>query len=170
MLTLSTNTSAWSWIAELPDPWDQLVTYGPSQFEAHVFVNHLEVDDIRQRRLLERLTPILESATMTPDMCFHALWSGSVTERQRDRIGACDEPNLSLPNRNYFVFEGPLKSAGDWGIVSGLPEVGAELLPGPHLMWPVDRSWFYTCDVDAEMVGLSGSKLLIESVSGLSCT
>lgn len=171
LLALSSRASAWSWIADLPDPWDQLVTAGPSRFDAHVSVKNLKQDDITQTRLLEKLTPLLRSATATPSTCFHALWIGFLTERQRDRIGMQDhlQPQFRLPNRDYLVFEGPLESAGNWDLSPETAEAGvAELMPGPQLMWPLDRSWFYASDVDSEMAGIAGSKSLIESVSAIS--
>lgn len=34
----------------------------------------------------------------------------------------------------------------------------------PHLMWPADRCWFVTKDVDPDWVGVAGTELLVDEL------
>jgi hypothetical protein len=72
-------------------------------------------------------------------------------------------PRVSIPNRSYLLFTGPLAEAGQWG--------AADLVPGrprrissPNLMWPADHAWFVASEIDQPWTGIGGSAALIDDL------
>jgi hypothetical protein len=72
-------------------------------------------------------------------------------------------PRISLSGRDYFVFGGPLTEAGDWGATGyglGIPRD----LNSPNLIWPADRAWFVTTDLEGSWTGVGGTDQLIRDL------
>lgn len=141
---------------------------------------HLETD------VLHLLLGVLGRHTSTPHDCFFGLWDGfgdihgspSVAWLVSDRRAAREAPpaippafppevlsgpRVSIPARDYLLFRGPLDQAGEWG--------AADLRPGqpgpinsPNLMWPADRAWFVTTEIDLPWTGVGGSAELIRDL------
>jgi hypothetical protein len=135
---------------------------------------------------LQRLVNALARHTSTPDDCLFALWDGNgeiyggaavaVLSRRRSRWRRTARtvppafprevmvaPRVSIPNRSYLLFAGPLAEAGQWG--------AADLVPGrlrrissPNLMWPADHAWFVASEIDQPWTGIGGSAALIDDL------
>lgn len=138
---------------------------------------------------LQRLVSVLARHTSTPQDCLFGLWEGhgeidggravgvlALRPRwwRRRRHAAAtvppafaDEvlaaPRVSIPNRSYLLFAGPLAEAGQWE--------AAELVPGttrpissPNLMWPADHAWFVASEIDVPWTGIGGTNALIDDL------
>ncbi|MBF6205714.1 MULTISPECIES: hypothetical protein [Nocardia] len=137
--------------------------------------------------VLQRLSNILAGHTETPDDCYFGLWDGfgdiyggssvvvSFSMDSSTNLAAApsvapafppeviDGPRVRIPARDYLLFRGPLREAGQWG--------AADLLPGwsrpinsPNLIWPADRAWFVATEIDLPWTGVAGSAALIEAL------
>ncbi|MCO7218292.1 hypothetical protein [Klenkia sp. PcliD-1-E] len=136
---------------------------------------------------LARLLDVL--APFTGDQeCYHALWEGygwlhgssslmvftqadsrdgspSLPPRRaevpRQLQQALAAPRLSLPGRNYLLFAGPLRGA----LAMGHQVTDDWVIPqSPNLLWPADRSWCVSSEIDFDSTLVGGSAELIEVV------
>ncbi len=149
MLQFEPDSSLADWFAQRDEPWEQLVTMGPTGFDSYARVRYLDEDRISQEVLYGRLRVYLAGETKTPGDCFHALWDGSVSSMYGDALrgtspwfpaDALSGPKLHIPSglpspaRKYLLFRGPLEEIGHWGareLTTGSPKDNE--LPAPHL-------------------------------------
>ena len=182
MLQFEPGSSFADWFAQRDEPWEQLVTMGPTGFESYARVRYLDEDRISLEALYGRLRVYLAGATKTPADCFHALRDGSVSSMHGDALRGTPPwfpadvlsgprlripPGLPLPARQYLLFRGPLGETGRWGaseLTTGSPKDGE--LPAPRLLWPGDRRWFVATDADSDFTWACGSGELIDAVTG----
>ena len=85
-----------------------------------------------------------------------------------------DGPRVSLPGRDYILFEGPLSAASELGSRSGellsaaYPELDfdpeAFEPQSPNLFWPQDRSWCVATEIDLDSTYVGGSQALVEAL------
>ena len=69
-------------------------------------------------------------------------------------------PRLDFLGQPHLLFTGPVAEAGRWGAApygAGIPRD----INSPNLMWPHDRSWFVTTNIDGTWSGVAGSAALI---------
>jgi hypothetical protein len=173
------------WFVRGSDPWGQLCTIGPRGFAAYARIMHPSDDPSEDDGLLSCegdlpedlglvLSAVLGRHTTTPDDCFFALWDGwgEIYESMVTRIepghgsSSWKEPpalaaevrtgsRIRIPNREYFLFRGPLHDAGRW------PSRGNARINSPNLIWPADHSFFVATDTDSPWTGVGGSVDLI---------
>ncbi|GAB2520229.1 hypothetical protein GCM10027064_17210 [Microbacterium petrolearium] len=75
-------------------------------------------------------------------------------EMARRRIARPDAPPLVLPERNYFLWSGPLSSA------AALRHTGDI----PSLIWPDDRSWFIGAPIYTSEIAVGADEQVIRAV------
>ncbi|MEU4545613.1 hypothetical protein [Nonomuraea dietziae] len=131
---------------------------------------------------LAALIDVLEPFTGAQD-CFHALWEGwgwvdgsglaifSFSDDGRvERAPAAEPgvpaevwalPRLRLPDRDYLLFRGPLRSAMAMGW-HGSPLWFEP--QSPSLLWPADRSWCVGTEIDFDSTLVGGSAELVAAV------
>lgn len=65
-------------------------------------------------------------------------------------------PKVSIPNRDYFLFQGSLADVAGWDtrIKSLLDDIEA---PPPAFVWPADHAWCVTCDVDPHFASIGAA-------------
>jgi hypothetical protein len=151
--------------------------------------------------LLSALCGLLGRHTTTPERCWFCLWDGwgwirgwpSMTALPvggaRGRVGRAgsaievppafppeilDGPRVSVPSRDYILFEGPLTAAGELGWRCGEllsiahPERDfdpSEFEPqSPSLFWPEDRAWCVATEVDLDSTYLGGTQQLVDAL------
>src|SRR5580700_8328462 len=127
MLQFEPDFSLADWFAQRDEPWEQLVTMGPTGFESYSRIRHLDEDHISQGVLYGRLRAYLAGETKTPRDCFHALRDGSVSSMYGDALRGTSPwfpagvlsgpklripPGLPIPARQYLLFRGPLETQG----------------------------------------------------------
>lgn len=168
-LTPCSDATAADWITTSRQWWWHLVTVGPQAFAAYArlrlipdpaYPGHSEndvgrppeaLDDIEQQRVaVDTLLP----HTSTPEDGHVMLWDGwgdnQFPRRLRGttQVPIVSEPGTGIPERNYWLCRVVLPD-----FVSGAAEdawrAEAQVpLPPPAFIWPADRSWCITQDVD----------------------
>ncbi len=133
---------------------------------------------------LSALCEILAAHTGASASCWFCLWEGYGWLRDGPAVAACFEsdarsngginqlvnpmfppealrgPRVSLPNRNYFLFDGPLDAATELGWT-----IGDAFFPqSPNLFWPQDHAWCVASEIDLHCTLVAGSQLLAESL------
>jgi hypothetical protein len=126
-------------------------TVGPSPFERRPDEGALPP------RALSALREVLAAHTTMREACFVGVWEG----------GGWFEPRrfrtlrLQLPGRVHLVFAGPLEAVDDVGRTSF---DGSFLREAPSIIWPTDRAWFVSTDVDQDSTFIGGSRALLEAL------
>lgn len=165
----SPNLAAASWITDDEEDWNQIATFGPASLPGYVRVRILpdpevpfqsendapEVpgDALSELDLMRLVLEVLRRHTGTPDEGYFCLWEGWGT-----RIPGF-KPMVRIPNRAYFLFEGPLAEAGQWGVDD---QHGETLVPA--LVWPADRAWCVAKDVDQHWIGVGAPEAAIQEL------
>jgi len=126
-------------------------TIGPPPFEQRPHAGALP------RAVLGALCELLAAHTTTPDTCFVGVWEGyGWLEPGRFRT-----LRLQLPERTHLVFRAPLEAAADVGW-TGFD--GSFVRAAPSIIWPADRVWFVSTDVDQDSTFVGGSRGLLEAL------
>jgi hypothetical protein len=108
------------------------------------------------REIAVRLAAILASQTLTPKLCWFAVWEGYADVR----IRTSEAPMFSVPERNLFLLQGTVDdvlttlSVVDWDYRS------------PNLWWPDDRAWCVVTEIDFTWSYVGGSRDCIEQILG----
>lgn len=114
-------------------------------------------DGALPRHALRALCEVLAAHTTTPDACFVGVWEGrGWLEPRRFRT-----LRLQLPERVHLVFEGPLEAVDDVGWTNF---DGSFVREAPSIIWPADRAWFVSTDVDQDSTFVGGSRGLLEAL------
>ena len=97
----------------------------------------------------ERLVAVLTRWTTTPDVCWFAVAQGGAV--------ITDHPTLSLPDREYWLINGPIGLAAE--------NMAAEPFEqSANLWWPADRAWCVVTDIDLTSTYVGGSAACIAEV------
>lgn len=166
------ETSAADWLTSRATPPTQLATFGPSGFEAYArlrfvpdpeFADQPEGDiqlpsahpsDVESAR---RALTHLARFTDTPDECYFCVWDGySTPEDQTSLEGA---PTVAFPHRRYALFTGRLDDIRHWEETG---TIGSSFPPA--FVWPADRRWCFTSDVDPHWAGIAAERAAIETL------
>jgi hypothetical protein len=161
----------------LPDP----AYHGQSENDAAA--------SLWRSRQLPILFTLLGQHTSTPDDCHFCVWEGftdlgSRTVHPDDDIRVAPSapsgaepalapevpdppwvprvPRVEVPNRAYWLFQGPLADVGRWESADGWPEQCSLQQAEPAFVWPEDRAWLVANDVDPHWAGIGGTHALIE--------
>lgn len=73
-------------------------------------------------------------------------------------------PKVTVPNRQFYLFTGPLEEYVDWGAADYADELPRTYEDEPALLWPSDHAWFVACDVDPDWIGVGGTQALIDEL------
>lgn len=171
VLRYTADTAAADWLASSRTPAEQLITFGPSGFEAYARLRYipdptspgqLETDaDVPAERQLwtpqvRRALHVLAAFTTTPDQCFFCLWEGgaatalSAAERQG--------PLVTVPHRRYVLFTGRLAD-----YIEGRDRpLDGDAAPVPAFVWPADRRWCFASDVDTHWAGIGAGQVAVD--------
>ncbi|WP_205709610.1 hypothetical protein [Kineococcus siccus] len=176
-VTLCCDVSAAAWLDSTDSSWGKLVCLGPDGFERYARLRFIpdptqtgqregdvagDEDRGTETEQLRTAVDVLSAHTTTVDDCYFALWDGwGVTP-----AGGPARPTWQLPDRDYFLFQGPLSALGDedqWR--EALRTSDARWwLPVPAFVWPADRAWCLTKDVDPHYAGIGASGAAIEDL------
>jgi hypothetical protein len=157
--------------------WDAIVTTPSGRWEE----GDVRVGDLAPAAL-GALLDVLAPATGGQD-CFHALWEGwgwvdgtgvtvifatddgPVPPPPAPEPGVSAEvwalPRLSLPNRDYLLFQGPLAAALNMGWHGSDDWFEPQ---SPSLLWPADHSWCVGTEIDFDSTLVGGSTELVDAV------
>lgn len=185
-LTPCADVSAAAWITSSDLPWQELIAFGPSGFEAYARLRFLpdpvypgqpeiEIDDDApsENELLRATLEVLRQHTRAPNDCYFCLWDGwgSDTDGDDDARAApafppsvLNGPKVVVPNRAYFLFHGALSEFGDWGAAEVSPRRPRSHMPDPAFIWPADHAWCIANDVDPHYAGIGADSTAIDQL------
>ena len=161
-LAYSSDPAAAVWLVRSPTPPFQLITFGPVGFAAYARLRYLpdptapdqheaDVDmpadhpsDLEQAR---RALHTLARFTSTPQECWFCVWEG-----YSDVVLPPAVHLIDLPYRRFALLSGSVADIDGW---TGAP---------PAFVWPADRSWCFTSDVDPHWAGIGGSQAAVDAV------
>jgi hypothetical protein len=167
------DTAPADWLVRSGAPGLRLITFGPAGFEAYARLRYLpdpgrpgqdEADadvpddhpsDIAQaRRALHRLAPF----TATPEDCYFCLWEGysDIPLPPDARRG----PLVEVPHRRHALFRGRLRDIDHWETDFG----GGQPIAPPAFVWPADRRWCFTSDVDPHWAGIGAERTAVDAL------
>lgn len=187
-----TDLSAAAWIAGSDQPWEKLVSFGPSGFAAYARLRFIpdpdhegqsendvnpEVEGPPEALLLRMALDGLVRYTRTPDDCFFLLWDGWYSDLygsdgvpRQSRLppfprSVLDGPKVVLPHRAFYLFRGPLSDTGNWGAADESPGHLRQDMP-PAFVWPADHAWCVANDVDPHWAGIGADRTAISALLG----
>jgi hypothetical protein len=172
------------------------------QFDALVGADRGEARDFEPAvgelppTLVSALCEVLGKHTATPERCWFCLWdgygwiAGSSSAAVLITTGAApgravdtppafpaeimSGPRVSLPGRDYILFEGPLAAAKELGwrrgelLSDAYPELDfdpADFEPqSPNLFWPHDHSWCVATEIDLDSTYVGGPQGLVDAL------
>lgn len=145
--------------------------------------------------LLSALCEVLAEHTANPERCWFCLWegrawiagapsvavlaAGEAPERSVQVPPAfpseiLEGPRVSLPSRDYILFEGPLSGATEMGwrrgalLSAAYPKLDfdpEDFEPqSPNLFWPEDRAWCVATGIDLDSTYVGGPQALTEGL------
>ena len=165
------DVSVAQWLTTSTLPWQRLVTFGPSGFEAYARLRFLPDPAFKGQREGEEGVPSLAwdeqlsmvvaslaPHTRTPELCYFCVWEGWGA-----RAAGWTGPMVVLPNRSYLLFRGAVEDVDDWRAAA--EAVGLERSWEPAFVWPADQSWCLANDVDPHWAGIGASYLAMQSLT-----
>lgn len=176
-ITRCDDLTAARWIEERPEDWSRLAARGPVCFDRYARLRiipdpsypgqregevHVEPGALHDTDQIGVVLAGLAQYTGTPDDCYFLVWDAWPSFRPGDQM-----PKVSIPNRDYFLFHGTLADFSDWN-----SQIEALLLddhdaPTPAFVWPADRAWCLTCDVDPHFATIGGTADAIDTIVAL---
>jgi hypothetical protein len=162
----SSNLPAAAWITDAEGDWTQLAGFGPAVLPGYVRVRLLPDPErpfqseneasvapggLSEHEQVKLILDVLRRHTGTPDDAFFCLWDGWGTHIPGFK------PMVRIPSRAYYLFEGPLAEAGEWGLDSD-----EELVPA--FVWPADQAWCVAKDVDQHWIGVGASEAALQEL------
>ncbi|GGK94845.1 hypothetical protein [Mangrovihabitans endophyticus] len=168
-LTYCHDTTAADWLAQASTPAMQLITMGPAGFPAYARLRFIpdpshpgqveadvEVPDDHPTdcALTGWALHRLAAFTATPGDCFFCVWDGYSDVKLPPE--AMDGAMVELPHRRYALLRGPLRGIDTWqDDIGGWP---------PAFVWPYDRSWCFTSDVDPHWAGIGATRAAVDAL------
>lgn len=104
---------------------------------------------------LVELTSALRRFTSDPTRCWIGLWEGFGGLDMVEELD--DAPKVTIPQRAYYLFRGPLESVPAFA-GAGTP------WEAPNLWWPDDRSWCVATDIDLDSTYVGGTRKCIDAL------
>lgn len=174
-LSYCVDTTAADWLVRSGTPAQQLITFGPSSFQAFarlrfipdpVDPNQHEADvdvpeehpsDIEQVRRVLRL---LAAFTSTAQECYFCLWEGYSDAPLPPHVQR--GPLVELPHRRYALLRGALNDIDAWEADLG----GGQPIAPPAFVWPADHRWCLASDVDPHWAGVGAEQAAIDALLG----
>ncbi len=176
-VTAPADLSPAGWIAASGRPWERLMTLGPPGFAAYARLRFIPdpayagqsegdvdvaADHLSDAAQIRAAVETLLRHTGTPDDGYLLVWEGWGHEVFPRR--ALLRPRLTLPGRAYHLFRVPLPD-----LVSGAAEAawereGGSWMPEPAFVWPADRAWCVTADVDPHWAGIGAAPAAVDAL------
>lgn len=169
---LCKGSAAADWMIEQGLSWQRLAGRGPIGYQDYARVRFIpdpslsgqQANDVsfEQRELKENeqvgvALNILSRYTSTSDDCYFCMWAGWSS------ITIDSPPNFVIPNRDYWLLRGTLVDYADWN--SDDPARWSYgNAPDPAFIWPADRAWCVTNDVDPHFATIGAERAAIKEI------
>lgn len=166
------DVSAAHWLVEQGLPWYQLAGRGPAGYPGYARVRFIPDPsfpgqktndvDFEQKELSEKeqigvALETLSRYTATPQECYFCLWDGWAT------ITINAAPNFTIHDRDYWLLRGTLADYADWNSDDPV-RWPYGYSPDPAFIWPADRAWCVTNDVDPHFATIAAEAEAIEQI------
>ncbi|WP_280305550.1 hypothetical protein [Nocardia neocaledoniensis] len=167
---LCSDAAAAAWLLEQEMPWQRLAARGPAGYQKYARLRFVPDPGFPGQRLndvgfgppnlseKQQIGIALETLgryTSTPEACYFALWNG------RSTITIDTAPPFEIPHRDYWLLHGGLADFADWNSDDpGRWPYGD--CPDPAFIWPADRAWCVTDDVDPHFASIGAGAEAIE--------
>lgn len=157
--------SAAEWITASELPWQQLVRFGPADFQAYArlrFIpdptsegeseNDAPIPDGRlsETEQLQLVLTVLRIHSRTPQDLYFCFWEGVWDS-------AVTGSKVDVPNRSYLLFRGHATELGEWGTSASETQGRRPESPDPAFIWPADHAWCVANDIDPHWAGIGAS-------------
>lgn len=168
-LTHCADVSAADWLVRSDTPPDQLITFGPSGYQAYARLRYLPDpaypgqseadvelpnDHPSSLSIAKDALRILAGCTDTPEQCYFCIWDGIAGSLLTPTV--LQGPLVSVPHRRYALYGGAVTDFLD------ADEGGQNSLwPVPAFVWPADRQWCFTSDVDPHWGAIGSTDAVI---------
>ncbi|GAB40594.1 MULTISPECIES: hypothetical protein [Gordonia] len=172
------DASVADWLMSDPRDWGCVVTRGPLGFDAYARLLHIpdpafpgqcenDVESVLGPSELWQIAVAVEDLrphTTTPDEIYYLIWDGcgypELLSGGVPIVEIHDERGATV--RDYHLF------VGDTDMLGWLPPEpeptsrhGHPILPPPAFIWPADRAWCFTEDIDPHFATIGASAAAI---------
>ncbi|GEM32211.1 hypothetical protein NN3_32180 [Nocardia neocaledoniensis NBRC 108232] len=167
---LCRDAAAADWLLHQELPWHRLAARGPAGYQRYARLRFApdprfpgqRLNDVRfdQPELSEKqqigiALETLARSTTTPETCYFAVWNGWST------ITIDTAPTLRIPHRDYWLLRGALADFADWNSGDSARWPFGDC-PDPAFIWPADRAWCVTDDVDPHFASIGAAAEAID--------
>lgn len=174
------DLAAAAWIATSDEHWLDLVTLGPPGFPAYARLRYIpdpayegqsEHEGARQNGPLpddtlsksEQLRVAVEALlqhTSSPTEGYLLMWDGWGDDVFPDSI--LRTPRVVVPGREYYLCRVSLPDFVSGAVKNSWEAETDHLMLPPAFIWPSDRAWCITSDVDPHWAGIGAEQALID--------
>ncbi|BAH51822.1 hypothetical protein [Rhodococcus opacus] len=170
-IELCRESSAADWLKKQGLSWWRLAVRGPVGYPKYARVRFIpdpdfpgqKANDVEfdQKELSEKeqvgvALDVLSRYTTTPNECYFCMWTGWDT-------AIPVAPNFVFSNRDYWLFRGTLTDYADWND-SDPVRWPYGYSPDPAFIWPADRAWCVTNDVDPHFATIGADIEAIDQI------
>lgn len=173
ILKLVTEFADAKWIQDILYPWEEpyfgcLGSVIPIGFESYLAIRHENNDKSRGplgNLNEEKLSLILRDYTTCPENCLIGIWNGFGWSFEEEYPELFEgkiyfDKYFELPDRSYYLLNCDILDSLRIG-----SHYGEHLeQESPNLMWPQDKSWFVSKEIDFEVTLVGGSEELIKEI------
>lgn len=174
MFVPCSDLAAAKWIAASDGHWWNLVTLGPEGFPAYARLRFIpdpahegqsENEAARQANApsdnhqLRIAVGTLLQHTDGPDEGYLLTWDGWGRDSFPERV--LRTPRVVFPNRKYYLCRVSLPDFVSGAIEEAWQEETHRPMPHPAFIWPADRAWCISSDVDPHWAGIGAEQALI---------
>jgi len=171
------DLTAAEWISSLDSPWETIATIGPPGYQAYgrlrfihdpLFKGQSESDaEIPSEHLPddEQLRVVVENLlnhTSTPDDGYLLTWMG--WDEGAFPGSLWRQPQVLIPNREYLMCRVSLHEYCSGAVEAAWEAEARHPMPPPAFIWPADRAWCVTQDVDPHWGSIGGEPAAIDSL------
>lgn len=164
-----------TWIATSNEHWWNMVTLGPPGFPAYARMRFIpdpayegqsENDAVRQNDALSDTDQLriavgtLLQHTGSPTEGYLLLWDGWGDDSFPESV--LRTPRVVVPSREYYLCRVSLPDFVSGAIEESWQAERDRLMPPPAFIWPSDRAWCITSDVDPHWAGIGAEQALID--------
>lgn len=171
------DLAAAEWIATSDEHWWKLVTRGPAGFPAYarlrfipdpIYEGQSENDVDRPNGILSDMEQLRVAAgsllghTGSPSEGYLLIWDGWGEDSFPDLV--LRAPRVAVPGREYYLCRVWLSDFVSGTIEDSWQAKTDRAMPPPAFIWPKDRAWCITQDVDPHWASIGAEQAMIDQL------
>ena len=173
-LHLCSDLSPAAWLVESPVDPDHLITVGPDGFQAYARLRFIPDPSAPGQpeptfidpplpphlSLVKRGVHVLAQFTTTPLESYFCHWDGYTDLDLPPNWPLVDiPPRAPVPLRSFALFRGKVTDIDEWGL-----SWSEDTVQPPAFVWPADRAWCFTHDVDPHWAVIAASRPAVDAL------